>query len=84
MSYEVVFLETFLKQFKRLPKDVRERVRRRVMELATDPYLGLKLKGQLEGFWKDRVGDYRLIYKVEDSARMVVFYDVDLCKRVYD
>ena len=40
--------------------------------------------GQLEGFWKDRVGRYRIIYKVDEKGRSIVFYDVDLRKRVYE
>lgn len=74
----------FLKQFRRLPGDVKNRIRTRVEELAQNPYLGLRLVGPLEGFWKDRVGQYRIIYKVEEKSKMIVFYDVDLRKRVYE
>lgn len=83
MKYTVVFLRTFLKQFRFLPGDVKLRVRRRVEELSENPYLGLRLVGELDGFWKDRVGKYRLIYKVDDAKKAVVLYDVDLRKRVY-
>ncbi len=40
--------------------------------------------GQLEGFWKDRVGQYRIIYKIDEKSRTIIFYDVDLRKRVYE
>ena len=56
----------------------------RAQQLAENPYLGLRLKGQLEGFWKDRVGDYRIIYKVEENNKRIVFYDMDLRKKVYE
>ena len=59
-------------------------MRRRVKELLENPYLGLRLKGELDGFWKDRIGTYRIIYKINESSRNVIFYDVDLRKRVYD
>ncbi|MEE9585581.1 MAG: type II toxin-antitoxin system RelE/ParE family toxin [Nitrososphaerales archaeon] len=84
MTYEAVFLNTFLKQFKKLSEDLQERVKQRVQELAENPYLGLRLRGQLKGFWKDKVGDYRIIYKVEESTRRIVFHDVGLRKKVYD
>jgi len=83
LTYEAVFLNTFLKQFRKLSRDTRERVRKRAQELVENPYLGLRLRGELEGFWKDRIGDYRVIYKVEESTRRVVFYDVNLRKKVY-
>jgi len=54
-----------------------------VEELSENPYLGLRLVGELEGFWKDRVGKYRLIYKVDDAKKAIVLYDVDLRKRAY-
>jgi mRNA-degrading endonuclease RelE of RelBE toxin-antitoxin system len=43
----------------------------------------LRLRGGLEGFWKDRVGEYRILYKIDTWASRIIFYDVDLRKRVY-
>jgi len=83
LTYEAVFLNTFLKQYRKLSGDLQGRVKQRVHELAENPYLGLRLKGQLEEFWKDRVGDYRIIYKIEEDTKRIVFYDVDLRKNVY-
>jgi mRNA interferase RelE/StbE len=84
LTYEAVFLNTFLKQFKKLPPDIRERAKHRVQQLAENPYLGLRLRGQLEGFWKDRIGDYRIIFKIDEKGKRIVFYDVDLRKKVYE
>ena len=67
MKYTVIFLRTFLKQFRRLPGDVRNRITVRVEDLAENPYLGLRLVGQLDGFWKDRIGQYRIIYKIDEG-----------------
>jgi mRNA-degrading endonuclease RelE of RelBE toxin-antitoxin system len=74
LRYEVVFLNTFLKQFKKLPGNVKERVKQRTQDLATNPYLGLRLTGGLEGFWKDRLGAYRIIYKIDTKAGRIIFY----------
>ena len=52
MSYAVVFLDEFTKQFRRLPGNVKSRVRQRVVELSVDPYLGQvsrRVVGLLEG-----------------------------------
>jgi mRNA interferase RelE/StbE len=84
LTYEVVFLRVFLKQFRRLPRDAKSRIQVRVEELSRNPYLGLRLMGQLDGFWKDRVGQYRIIYKIDEKSKAIVFYDVDLRKRVYE
>lgn len=83
MSYTAIFLRVFLRRFRNLHPKLRSQVRRRVQELAENPYSGLRLVGELEGFWKDRVGKYRIIYKIDETTKQVVFYDVDVRKRVY-
>lgn len=83
MNYTVIFLRVFLRRFQHLHPRLRVQVRRRVEELAENPYLGVRLVGELEGFWKDRVGKYRIIYKIDETKKEILFYDVDLRKRVY-
>ena len=61
MSYVVVFLDEFTKQFRRLRSNLKARVRQRIIELAENPYLGIRLVGELSAYWKDRVGKYRII-----------------------
>jgi len=84
LTYTVIFLRIFIKQFRHLPRDARNRVTVRVEELAENPYLGLRLVGQLEGFWKDRVGQYRILYAIDEKNKTIILHDVDLRKRVYD
>ena len=84
MSYTTIFLREFLKQFGRMPKNVKLRVRLRIIELSSNPYLGLRLVGDLTGFWKDRIGRYRIVYKIDEEKKTIIFYDVDLRNRVYE
>ena len=84
MSYVVVFLDSFTKQFRRLPNNMKARVRHRVTELAGNLFVGVRLVGELSGYWKDRVGKYRIIYQIDEAKKAIVMYDVDLRKRVYD
>lgn len=84
MSYTVIFLREFLKQFRHLPRDTKLRVRRRVTELAENPYLGIRLLGELAGYWKDRIGKYRIIYRIDETKKTIILYDIDLRKRVYE
>lgn len=41
------------------------------------------MMGELEGSWKDRVGKYRIIYKIDEVNKAIVLYDIDLRERVY-
>jgi len=67
-----------------MPKNVKLRVRLRIIELSSNPYLGLRLVGDLTGFWKDRIGRYRIVYKIDEEKKTIIFYDVDLRNRVYE
>jgi mRNA-degrading endonuclease RelE of RelBE toxin-antitoxin system len=62
---------------------VKLRVRRRVTELSENPYLGIKLVGELAGYWKDRVGKYRILYKIDETGKTIILFDIDLRKRIY-
>jgi len=84
LSYVVVFLDQFRKQFRRLPNNVKARLRQRIIELAENPYLGIRLVGELSAYWRDRVGKYRMIYRIDEAKKTVIMYDVDLRKHVYD
>ena len=45
MRYEAVFLNTFLKQFKKLPGNVKQRIRQRIQE-PDEPILGFETRGR--------------------------------------
>ncbi len=81
--YKARFLNIFLKQEKKLDAHIKERIIKKVDKLLKDPYSGINLEGNLKGYWKERVGKYRIIYKIEESEKLVIFFDVDLRKRVY-
>ena len=82
--YKARFLLTFLKQEKKLNTEVKERAIEAVELILSDPYSGINLKGDLRDYRKKRVGKYRIIYKIDELEKIVVFFDVDLRKRVYN
>jgi mRNA interferase RelE/StbE len=54
--------QTFQKNFLRLPRDVQPKVEAALRKVYSDPYIGKKLLGDLEGEFSLRVGAYRIIY----------------------
>jgi mRNA interferase RelE/StbE len=84
LSYTAIFLREFVKRFRHLPKDMKLKVRRGVTELGENPYVGIRLVGQLNGYWKDRVGKYRIVYKIDETGKTIILYDIDLRKRIYE
>ena len=72
--YEQYLSPTFVRQFKKLPKDAQHRIQAALFELKMDPYnrrSGLAIR-RLEGFHpkrlRVRVGNYRVVYQVEGNV----------------
>lgn len=73
MSYEVEFLESALKEWKRLDANTREQFRKKLKERCENPRVpSAKLHGAKDRYKiKLKSAGYRLVYEVED-ARVVV------------
>jgi len=83
MSYTVLILRRAQKELARLPSGVYERVRDAIRALGQNlrPAGCLKLTGR-EG-WRIRVGNYRVIYEVDDEQQSVTVLDVGHRRDVY-
>lgn len=68
MSFEIRTTPKFERLFKKLPRDVQERVVKRILNLAEEPYQGKPLHGKLKGKFSLVVGDYRVIYEVREKS----------------
>ena len=58
-------------------------LRERVAPLANPRDLGEALAGPLSGYWKYRVGDYRVIAKIEDRQLIVLVVRIGNRRDVY-
>ena len=73
----------FLREFKKLPVDIRGRVLLAIQEVISNPLAGVRLGGELSGLLRWRIGDYRIIYKIHEKKVLVVLIDVGPRKSVY-
>ena len=70
--YAVEFLPSAARALARLDRTVQRRIGRRIDSLANDPRAGaVKLRGA-DDVWRVRVGDYRVLYVIEDERLVVV------------
>lgn len=83
--YEVVYLDQFEKDFKKIDKPVRKKIISKIEnELAKDPYaLGEPLKGQFKGMWRFRFGNYRVIYRIAEKEILILIARVGHRKNIY-
>ncbi|MFQ5950460.1 MAG: type II toxin-antitoxin system RelE/ParE family toxin [Candidatus Geothermarchaeales archaeon] len=81
--YHAVATRSFLRSLHKVPQDVKTRALRAVDEILSGPYMGVWLRGELEGLWRWRIGNYRIIYMIEEEKGLVVFLDVGHRKAIY-
>ncbi len=74
MAYRLEVSHTAHRQIRRLPAQTQERVHQVTARLAENPRpLGAKKLTARDGYWV-RVGDYRILYQVDDGAKLVIIY----------
>jgi mRNA interferase RelE/StbE len=73
------------KDIRRLSRDVRECVASAILALREEPRpSGVReLKGRGEEGWRIRVGNYRVVYQIDDSLRQVTIFRVRHRRDVY-
>lgn len=85
MKYSLLYHPDVLKEdLRHIPANIKERIRRAIeTRLQTDPILyGQPLRQSLRGHRKLRVGDWRVIYRVE--SHNVIVLKIGNRKDVYD
>jgi mRNA interferase RelE/StbE len=83
--YRIEVLKTAQKSLSKLPKDIQARIVQKIDDLAINPYSTdtKKLKNS-NGRFRVRVGDYRIIYKVQDNELVILIVKVAHRREVYD
>ena len=76
-SYNVLLKPSVKKDIRSLPKSVLKRLWARIESLSTDPLprQSVKLAGA-EQLYRIRVGDYRIIYSLDEHSKQVIVYYV--------
>lgn len=83
--YKVVVSKSAAKELSKLPSTVNNRVIKAVMELSDNPRPqgSKKLKGGSEN-WRIRIGDYRVVYAIDDEILIVDIRKVGHRKDIYE
>lgn len=76
MSYQIRYEKSAIDTLKKMPKPIRKRIVEKIEWLAenVDNVIHKSLQGNLADFYKLRVGDYRVIYEL-DQTEMKIFID---------
>ena len=84
MNYRIEFASSAVREFKALERTVQRRIATRIDALAANPFPSdvKKLQGAPEHY-RIRVGDYRVIYRVEKKIVTIVVVKIGHRREVY-
>ncbi len=83
MSFSIRIKESAAKELRRISRPDRTRIVAAIDRLAELPHLGAALKGDLRGLRRLRVGDYRILYEIEDDELIVLVVRVAHRREAY-
>jgi mRNA interferase RelE/StbE len=84
MPYEILYYpEVRSDDIPRLPANIKDRIKKAILERLSEypERYGLPLRNTLKGYWKLRVGDYRVVYRIKGNH--VEVYAIMHRKHVY-
>lgn len=87
MTYKIFYdLGSKNKDYERIPPTIREIIRKAIeKKLTVDPVsFGKPLRYSLKGYRRLRVGEYRVIYRIDEDKVIVIVVDIDHRKDVYE
>jgi len=85
LTYSIRFKRRATKSLAALPANIRRDLTARIEDLAADPFppSTSELHEDLAGLRKLRVGDYRVVYSVDESRHAVVIVRIGHRHNVY-
>ena len=73
MGYKLVYTQRSAKEISKLSSDIKERIRKSLEKYADDPFLyAKKMVDSTLGTYRFRVGDYRIIFDIEDDEIIIL------------
>ena len=85
--YKVVFDDKIKKDLKKLDTQTLKALFNWIeknLQNTTEPRLkGKALTGNKKGYWRYRIGDYRLITRIEDKKLLIIAINFKLRREVY-
>lgn len=85
MSYKIAIVKKAFKELEPLPVKINIQIVKAIDDLKEEPRPAgcKKLKGESEYIWRIRVGDYRILYFIDDTIRIVEIRRIGHRKDIY-
>jgi len=85
MTYTLSYSNQAVKSIKNAEKELQQRILKKAEELQTKPFPkdAKSITGYMEKMFRVRVGDLRIIYEVDETAKLIGVIKIDKRSRVY-
>jgi len=83
VTYSIQIKQSAAKALKKLPKADRLNLTAAIDQLAFNPGVGSVLKGEFQGLRRIRVGQYRVVYEINDGELIVLVIRIGHRREVY-
>jgi mRNA interferase RelE/StbE len=83
MVYQVILKRSAEKELDALQTSIRERINRRLLALKETPRPSGVKKLQGEESYRLRIGDYRVLYTIDDNSKQVFIIAIGHRREVY-
>ncbi len=83
MSYQIIIPKSVQKQIDKLPNDVQNSVIESLLNLSENPRASNSLKMKNSQGYRFRVGDYRILYDIDDKTQTVTLRRVAHRRDIY-
>jgi len=84
VKYRLELTPRFDKELHKLPKNIVNRIIDGVEDLKAHPHSFKRLHGELKGLHSMRIGDYRIIFSIDDDKERIVLLSTAHRRKVYD
>jgi mRNA interferase RelE/StbE len=85
--FEILFSPAAAAFFERADATLQKRIDRCCLQLKSDPFRHnniKRLKGEFAGIYRFRIGEWRVMYRVDNQTRKVVIIDIGHRRDVYE
>ncbi|MEM7595055.1 MAG: type II toxin-antitoxin system RelE/ParE family toxin [Cyanobacteria bacterium P01_A01_bin.83] len=83
-KYSLSFKSSAAKELKKLPSELQRRIARTITKLVNNPRFSgvVKLKGD-DSLYRCRVGEYRIVYSINDIEKKIIITRIRHRRDVY-
>lgn len=85
-NWSIELTEKCDREFQKLDKSIQQQIKRFFENIIKSPnprVKGSALKGNLRQYWRYRVGDYRILCRIEDTVLLILLMKVAHRRDVY-